>query len=100
MSDTIRLFLEGNDIREEQLVRGQSIKLSYFVSPIGAERLRINTRGTTEFVLETSATPSGLGDLQLFSGWFPKLGLKGEGGLVISSGKGWFMTEAGPKAEH
>jgi hypothetical protein len=100
MSDNIRLYLEGDGISREQLVRGQSIVLTYMVSPIGAERLSIKMTDKAELVLEKDAVDSGLGDCQLIRGWFPKLGIKGDGGIVISSQKGWFETVAGPKTQH
>lgn len=99
MNDRVRLYLEGDDVRPEQLVRGGTIKLTYLVSPIGAEMLRIKRTDKVDFVLESNSVESGLGDCRLIRGWFPKLGIKGDGAIVITSQKGWFETEAGPRTE-
>ncbi len=95
----VKIELSGKNLTKDDFVRGKRVSLDYQAPPKVAARLGIRGKGKTEFVIDR-ATPAKLGDLFLLSGHFPDLAVRGSGGFVIQSQKGWLLTHAGPRTEH
>ena len=92
--------MEGRQIREEDLVPGNTLNLTYRVSARVAERCGMPCRGTLKVVVKSAKPnkifPKEVTDIHVF---VEKLGLMWDGGFTISSQKGWLHGSSFPREQ-
>lgn len=87
-----KMYVKWDGYTEADLVPGNTIKLSYTIGKMIAGRLGIPSEGTEDFLL-SSVQDSPLKHAKDVRGSMPRINLRLEGGLSLTSRLGWMFVQ-------